>query len=312
MSVLDVRRTGAADYGRYIKALITGSPGAGKTLFSSTFPNPLFLITEPGLMSVADRNVPYIAITSSDHLMTIKKALEQSPKVRATQFGLQVDTVVIDTTDELQQLLIVERLKDIKKDSLTLQDYGWLKERTAAILKGFRNLDMHVIFTSHLKDSHDDITGVTYRKPGLTGSICDEIAGYVDLAVLLKAQPGVEIINKESVRVINRFIQTFPDTQHDWIKDRSGKLPHEFKVDFVDDFNRMERCIYGAAVPVAVVSPGLEVSHTKPAEAADEPAAGNLSVAAPQTAPEAAGGPSAVGEYSAAIISVKSVVNSTF
>lgn len=43
---MKIRRTGADDYGKYVKALICGEPGSGKTLISSTFPNPLYASAE--------------------------------------------------------------------------------------------------------------------------------------------------------------------------------------------------------------------------------------------------------------------------
>lgn len=266
MSVLDIKRTSSADYGRFIKALVCGDPGAGKTLLSSTFPDPLILSAEGGLMSIADRDVPYIELRSSDQLLTIKKTLEQPAAPRAQLLGVPVQTIIVDTIDEVQRIFVKERLEHTKKESMQLQDYGWLGEQMQALLRGLRNLDMHVVFTCHVKESKDDATGAVTVKPGLVGAIADQIPAFVDLALLLRAQPTTKIVNGATERVIVRYLQTFPDAQHPWIKDRSGKLPQEFEITFDGDYDRISRRIYGKPPVLGETPPTTpkEVEHEAP------------------------------------------------
>jgi hypothetical protein len=243
---VEIRRTGASDYGRYTKALICGEPGAGKTLISSTWPNPLYASAEGGLMSIADRNIPYVEIRSLDDLLRIKNSLDQPEDVREQIFGFKVETVVIDTIDEVQQIMVRERLRDERIAGMRLADWNWLSEQMGALIRGFRNLDMHVVFTCHLKETSDSDTGKTWVKPGLQGSMADKIAAYVDLALLLKNGLRTEVVEGEAKRVMSRELQTFPDPLHPWIKDRSGKLPQDLDVNFADDFERIEELIFGS------------------------------------------------------------------
>lgn len=243
---LTVKRTGAADYGRYTKALIVGEPGAGKTLISSTWVNPIYASAEGGLMSVANRNVPFVEINTSKDLRALKGLLDQSPEVRERELGFPVETVVIDTIDEIQKILIRERLAETRKDAMTMQDWGWLGEQMKAIITGFRNMDMHVVFCCHIKDKDDQETGASWTIPGLQGSTGNEIAGYVDFSLLLKTSTISEINpenNKVEKRTI-RILQTYKDARNPWIKDRSGKLPNEFEVNFVDDFDRIYQTVF--------------------------------------------------------------------
>lgn len=243
---VEIRRTGASDYGRYTKALICGEPGAGKTLISSTWPNPLYASAEGGLMSIADRNIPYVEIRSLDDLLRIKNSLDQPEDVREQIFGFKVETIVIDTIDEVQQIMVRERLRDERIAGMRLADWNWLSEQMGALIRGFRNLDMHVVFTCHLKETSDADTGKTWVKPGLQGSMADKIAAYVDLALLLKNGLRTEVVEGEAKRVMSRELQTFPDPLHPWIKDRSGKLPQDLDVNFDDDFERIEALIFGS------------------------------------------------------------------
>lgn len=249
---LQGRRTGSADYGRWIKALIAGSPGAGKTLISSTFPNVVYASAEAGLMSVADRDVVTFDIRELDQLKELHRALDQVPDVRAKMVGKLIgagdtpaDTVVIDTVDEVARITQKERLTETKKESLAQADWGWYGDQLRGILRSFRNLNMHVIFTCHIKTTEDSETGQVLVNPAIQGQVGDELPAYVDLALLLTARPMTEVVNGQSVRRVVRFLQTYPDGRHRWIKDRSGKLPMEFPVDFETDYKRMDEYIYG-------------------------------------------------------------------
>lgn len=242
---LKIRRTGAEDYGKFIKALVLGDPGSGKTLISSTFPNPLYASAEGGLMSIADRDIPYVEIRSSDHLMQIKNSLDQDPETRAEILGFPVDTVVIDTIDEVQKILVAERLKATKNSAMQLQDWGWLSEQMRAIIRGFRNMPINVVFTCHLKEVTDGDTGRVSYAPGLQGSIANDIAGYVDLSLLLRTTSVNEMVDGKLVPVQKRQLITVPSLQYQFLKDRSGKLPREMDVNFEDDYDRINEAIFG-------------------------------------------------------------------
>lgn len=289
---LAIKRTGADDYGRYTKALICGEPGAGKTLISSTWKNPIYASAEGGLMSVADRNVPYVEIKSSKDLMQLKQQLEQAPEVREKVFGFPVDSVIIDTLDEIQKILIKERLEEQKADNMKMQDWGWLSEQMKAIVTGFRNMPLHVVFTCHLKDKEDSETGQSWTTPGLQGSIGNEIAAYVDLALLLKTSTITEVVDGKAQKKIIRILQTYRDSRNPWIKDRSGKLPNEFVVNFEDDFYRMFNAIYAnidnmratTTVEVETKPTVLADLDEKPSDASEKPVEASKPASRPSTA----------------------------
>jgi len=252
---MEILTTGTSEYGRFLKALICGDPGSGKTLISSTFPNPFYASAEGGMLSVWDRNIKHVKIESSTDVKSVLLLCEQAPDVRKKTIGAPMDTVVIDTVDELARILIKERLAETRKDALAIADWGWLGDQLRGIIRAFRNLDgMHVVFTCHLKSTEDAETGRQFIKPAIQGQVGDEIAGYVDLALLLRASTVVRPVDGEAQRVTVRYIQTYQDTNHPWVKDRSGKLPPEFPINFHDDFDRMYAVIFdeekhvGAAV----------------------------------------------------------------
>lgn len=244
---IEVFTTGSEDYGQHMKVLVCGHAGAGKTLFSSTFPNTFFASAEGGLMSVARRRVRGTNIRSSADLREVKQALDQPANVRAELLGGPVDTIVIDTIDEIQRLLHKERLEAKRLESFDQASWGWLGEQMRAILRGFRNLEMNVVFTCHLKESTDQSTGQVFFKPALQGAVGDEVSQYMDLALLLRTELATRINTQtnSTERYEKRFLQTYKDSQHDWIKDRSGQLPGEVEVNFEDDYERLNTAIFG-------------------------------------------------------------------
>lgn len=242
---MQVKRAGRAEYGFKLKLLIAGESGAGKTRISSTAPNVLYASAEAGLMSVADRSPAYVDIKTIADLAELRVALAQEPAKRAQIFGCEVDTVVIDTIDEVQRLLTRERLDATRKEALTMQDFGWLGDQVRGIVRGYRNLDLNVIFTVHTKTVTDEESGRVFVKPALQGAMADEIAAYVDLAVVLRSRPVTRQVDGKAERVNVRIMQTAPDNTYPWLKDRSGQLAPELEVNLNDDFDRILRSIFG-------------------------------------------------------------------
>lgn len=248
MSALyDIQTTGDHDYPKYIKALICGNPGVGKTKFSATSPRPFMLSAEGGLMSIHEDNVPYITIEKLggiEGVKTLISTLKQNKEIREEQLGIEVHTFIIDTIDEVARLMMKEHLKAEGVSSARIQDYGWLKDTLTNFVRAVRNLDMHVIMTAHLKSVTDEAEAQKYV-PAIDGSFAEAIAGYVDLAFVLRNDLTTEIKDGQAVRTVNRWLQTYPEPKYDWIKDRSGRLPQQVAVQFDGDFTRIADVVFG-------------------------------------------------------------------
>lgn len=240
---IKVQRTGSDEYGRHIRALFCGPAGAGKTLISSTFPDPFYSSAEQGLMSVADRNIPFTQITASTQFRETIAILKKAPNEREDILGTPVETFVVDTLDWIQKIFIQERRKLTGKETMQRDDWGWIGELWRPMLRAMVNLDMNVVFTCHLVEISDE-DGPTRYKPSLQGAIGNEIADYVDIAVPIRTSSTKEIVDGEIVIKEHRYLQTYKDSMYEWIKDRSGKLPREFPVNFTDDFARMHELVY--------------------------------------------------------------------
>jgi hypothetical protein len=270
IKVVDVRDLFAAGAGtQTIKALIAGPPGSGKTRTASTWPDVLYADIEGRLLSVRDRNVKRVKIDTIAELEELKVLLDQSPEIRSRMLGANVKTLVLDTVDEAARMLIKERLRSEKIETLRMADWGWFGDQLRSMLRGFRNIeDLNVLFNCHVKDSKDDETGRVEKKPDIQGAVGNEIAAYVDLALLMVARPVVDPSTGQ--RTIKRFLQTYPDSAHDWVKDHSGTLPMEFPINFEDDYERFSKFVFGTA-SVSAPKAELKLSTSDVDDVVEEP-----------------------------------------
>lgn len=174
--------------------LVYGDPGSGKTHLAGTaqdVPNMadvhVFNI-DGGIMTLAQRgDIHATDIHSADDLENeLFRITNHDPKYEHTK------TVVIDNITELQTLALEgvtskeyaarrKKDKDYTIDEVYLEDYGVAGKRLARILRGFRDLPMHVIYIAHKKDKMRKGTNTLEEsKPNLTEKLCTAVMGYMD------------------------------------------------------------------------------------------------------------------------------------
>lgn len=249
---IEITWTGSDEYGQYIKMCLAGPPGVGKTRWSClTAPDPLLLNAEAGTMSIADAQIPTIKISDTDDLLQVKNLLSLGPESVEKMIGFPVGTVIIDTFDEIARILISERMYTQKKDTMGPSDWSWLGDQLNAIVRGFRDLDMHVIFNCHIKDVQDGDSGATSYKLDVAGATAHQLPAAVDLAFLMHYELTESDDEDDPTR--RPVIMTAPDARHEWVKDRSGKLPSTIVADFEKGFSDI----------ISMVFEGVEIADSK-------------------------------------------------
>lgn len=257
---LIIRTTGFDDYlgteGAYIKALIMGPPGAGKTRSASFWQKPIFADCEKGRMSIADRGVPYGEIRSGQQMDDLLDLLKKECKKGAQR---KYQTLVIDTIDSYQRIIISERLISENKEALSgWADWGHLDAKMSQFLEKLLNLPMNVVVNMHVKEKSEDVPGEEDSKliivqPKLKGDLRYQIAAEFDLVGYMSTYWAAV----DGERALKRSIRWFPEPRYPILKDRSGQLPRYTDVTFTDeDFNGLYNAIVGdhiEALPQATV-----------------------------------------------------------
>ncbi len=244
---LVVRTTGLEEYldqagQAHIKALILGEPSAGKTRSASFWPNPIFFDCEKGRMSLADRQVPYVEITSSGDMDAALRMLEIECATTAPA-ERKYKTLVIDTFDAYQRIVMQEILRQLKKESFTdYREWGQLDSKMQNLVARLHKLSMNIVVNVHTKSTKDGDDGPIVKEPKLKGDLREQISAEFDLVGYMATY--WEAVNGE--RTLSRAVKWFPEPNMPILKDRSGQLPRYTPVTFTeDDYLSLFNAIYG-------------------------------------------------------------------
>ncbi len=292
----ELRTSGADEYPKNLRMLVGGAPGVGKTRLALTAQNPLWVAARPGMTTLAGAGVPYVDVYEEGQLFTLKKALDNPPEIREEIFGRPINTLVVDTVDELQRRLLMGRLEKERRTEVKADDWNWIAQRMNRIFDGLGALDLDIIYLVHLKEvgGFDDPFIV---KPNLQGGFVEQIHSHVDMSLLLHrttiytAPEPVEILEGEETDPVavlpeaaevesQAFLVTLGDYASEWVNDKTNTLDPYFDVNFEDDVQRIRDAVFDDTIleelpestSVTVDDFAIEVAQgAEPEEDADPP-----------------------------------------
>jgi hypothetical protein len=217
----------------YAKVVLYGPPGSGKTTAAATWPKPLFLSAESGLLSVRDKAIDVMTIDQWEDLEGAFAYLKHEKH--------EYLSVVIDSLTEVQKKLneyIVRAFPGVKRGYNGLvseSDWGANIDKMRMLCRAFRDLPMNVVFITLNQDVQVDGENVT--RPALNGkTLPDELCGWVDAVIYC---PGPQ---KDEDGVQRYLGQTIP------AKGRRAKIrvPAGCEVPAVIplDFNALHRVMF--------------------------------------------------------------------
>jgi replication-associated recombination protein RarA len=230
---MEVKKSSAVE-NKFVKMLIYGPAGIGKTRFCSTANKPLFLDCEGGLLSVIDKDVDYIPIKEWKSVQDVFLELITGK--------LDYDTIIIDSLTELSKKSMDAILGNVQQgqtnavgSKIIPNQHDWLMniEEVRRCVRAFRDLDKNIIMTCLQRDEKNELSGGITRKPSVSAkSLADDIVGYFD-----------EVFFMEMDKEGKRWFLTQPyKTQQGYsvyAKDRSGKLDTFEKPDFMSIYNKI-------------------------------------------------------------------------
>lgn len=273
MSEIELNFSGQEEYPTHIRMLVVGQPGVGKTTLASHFPNPLWVNAACGIPTLARiGGIPYINFSSEMDLFAVKELIDSGKSEELA--GFPIETLVIDSVDELQRLLMLERLRNEHRSETKLEDWGWLNTRLHAIFSGLIQLPVNLVIISHTKEVNvnDDVI----FKSALAGQFCEHIHEYVDMSLFMKASTiTIDDEDDESSDefIVDRWLLSTPLIEAEWINDKTGTLPHVLKAD-ENIFNVITDSMKNVTLPKShkvMVQIASEESDPEPEPEEDKP-----------------------------------------
>lgn len=170
----------------YVKALIYGESGAGKTTLAGTLDNKKTLIisAESGLLPLRDKKIAYISLAHNDKGEIITDPQQRLMRLAEAYASLQKDStfenVFIDSLTEINDILM-EALKQVITDPKdTLKLYGENLIRMKSIIKQFRDLPTHNVFMTCVAVADKDENNKRIMDFQLVGQIGSKLPQYFD------------------------------------------------------------------------------------------------------------------------------------
>lgn len=213
--------TSTKEQSSFIKMMVYGDAGVGKTSLIATAPNPIIISSESGLLPLARHDIPVIKINSYNEL------------VEAYDYCIESDyqTICLDSLSDIAETILAEYKQDEKDPR---KAYGRLADDLLSAIRAFRDIeDKHVYFVSKQARLEDQDTGICAYRPSFPGQQLNmNIPYFFDLLLCLRI--GVD---KDGIKY--RYLQTQGDINH-VCKDRSGKLDEFEEPDLTLLFNKIK------------------------------------------------------------------------
>lgn len=191
-----------------IKVTIYGPAGAGKTTLMGTAPNPLIISAEAGLLSLRNKDIPYIEVHNMDELFEAYEYI-------LSEEGSQFKTICLDSISEIAEIVLSDE-KSKAKDPR--QAYGALLDTYLQLLRSFRDIPgRNIVFSAKMEKQTMPDGSIKYYMM-LPGNKAGQQTPYFFDEVL-----PLRIFEDEETKQPVRWLQTQPDMQYE-AKDRSGAL----------------------------------------------------------------------------------------
>lgn len=224
---------------KFVKAVVYGETGAGKTYSALSLPpeKTLIIANEKGLLPLAGKDYTVWEIEGWDDL---QQAYQELLKPETSE---RFKIVFIDSLTEINEMCkehIVKKERPAKKieigkvydDLLTQQDYQLLDAKMRRMIRSFGNLNYHLIFTALENNEKDEQTGAIMFVPSLNGKLALQLGAYFDEVFRLITK------EEEKGKPHARYLMT-GKTDKTKTKDRSGVLEFLEPVDWTSIIARI-------------------------------------------------------------------------
>ena len=221
---MEIQNTGKLK-NEFIKCLVYGEAGVGKTYLCSTAPEPIIISAESGLLCLRQFNLPFIEIKTLADLQDAYNFCFDSNKTKNYQ------TICVDSITEIAEVLLVSEKKKTKDPR---KAYGEVQDQMLSLIRQFRDLpNKHVYIAAKEGKVSDSFTGSISYGPMMTGQkLSQHVPYFFDEVFRLFIYTDIQ--TSQSWRVL----RTCGD-QQSIAKDRSGVLAELEEPNLTNIFNKI-------------------------------------------------------------------------
>lgn len=219
---------------RFIKMVLYGEPGVGKSTFASKFPKPFFICT--------DGNFDWLDLPDENHVQV--NSWEEAKKVFSSGFE-NFETVVVDLTEDLFKWCEKEYCVRNKIDHISDVGFGKGYDTTRneffiEICK-LLNLEKNVLLLMHgITYTVKDRRGVEHTKFGPSSRLPDKVIDMIEGRVRYFLRCYVKDIDLEDGTIMKeRFLSVVPKPNEFGIIRGidENKVPQDIPLDFNEFVN---------------------------------------------------------------------------
>ena len=193
----------------FVKLLVYGDSGVGKTTLIKTAPKPIIISTESGLLPLSGLNIPVIKVSSFDELSDAFEYVTDPDNKH------KFETICLDSITDLAEAILIAYKKETKDPR---QAYGRINDDIAEIIRAFRDIETHHVYVTakmnRVEDANSGFARYGAMMPGRT--LVQQIPYFFDEVLYLA-------VDEDEEGNPFRYFQTQPSSTHT-AKDRSGKL----------------------------------------------------------------------------------------
>lgn len=199
---------------QYIKALVYGDTGIGKTTSLRTLPldRTLIALGERGAVPLRKKDYRVLRFASWEDVREIVGYFLPGQKIGDEELSRVVSTrtvLVFDSLSEVSELCMQHILKvdrcalvsertgskrdtpaNVYAELMGMEDWGLYRQRMRNFLATLAHLPVHVICTCQSAWSKDKTGGDTLRTPNLSGKLARECGSFFGLLLHMEAQQG--------------------------------------------------------------------------------------------------------------------------
>lgn len=218
---MDIRTAGDSEFHTKPRILLAGSPGVRRTQFATSFPKPVVVDCGSNSVELGASGTDYITVTSEGDLFDLVCHLESDG---------QYETLVIDTLDGFQDVLLDERLMTEHRNELEAGDWKWLEGRLRTIFKRLKTLPQNLVVVANIRDIF--VKNTTVFQPAIQGGFSYKVSQYMTHMLWLRANTSDGETPKEDF-----YLLTQPVSEAEWVADFSQTLTRVVPVDFKSDYD---------------------------------------------------------------------------